>query len=108
MKKIKYYKAKRDGKKEWFAESEGEPVKIELPSGRILELACEFIRGDGWRVTDVSTGYLMQNRRLANKAELTAFLNEKRILEFIDRESQKDYYKKAQQKLTEYKKQFSE
>lgn len=108
MKKVKYYKAMGDGKKRWFVESWGQLLKIALPSGHILELACEFKRGYGWRVTDISSGYLAQHKRIDNKTEMNAYYQDKDILDFFDRERQRDQYKKAQENLAEYKKQFTE
>ena len=52
MKKVKYYKKMKKGKKIWYSESWGEPLDVALPNGKILHFACEFYRGDGWYITD--------------------------------------------------------
>lgn len=106
MKKVRYYKAMHDSKKHWYVESWGEPLKIHLPSGEIVSCACEFVRGDGWRVTDTSTGYLVQNRRIINKKDRDGYFKNQTILEVIERQLNADYYKRAQQNLQEYLKQF--
>lgn len=106
MKKVRYYKAIKEGKKQRFVESWGEPLKVNLPSGAVINCACEFVRGDGWRVTDTSTGFLMQNRQLANKKDRDGYFKNPTILEVFERNLTRDYYKQAQQKLQEYQSQF--
>lgn len=106
MKKVRYYKAMKDGKKQWFVESWGEPLKVTLPSGNTINLACEFVRGYGWKCTDTSTGYLSQHRLLPNKKDRDEYFKNQEILEIIEKNRSFDFYKKAQQKLQEFQKQF--
>lgn len=102
MKKIRYYKAMHSGKKTWFAESLGEPLKIVLPCGTVLKLACEFKRGDGWNVTDTATGYIAQHKQIRNKNELAEYYKDMAILTALSRQIKQEYYQKAKADLEKY------
>ena len=106
MKKVRYYKKNREKKKIWFSESWGEPLKVVLPNGKVLHLACEFYRGDGWYITDTATGFLAQNKNIPNKTELKKYIKDENFLKALERITNTEYYKKSEVELTEYKKQF--
>lgn len=106
MKKVRYYKAIKEKGEVRFVESWGEPLTIELPCGAVLNLACEFKRGDGWKVTDTATGYLAQNKPIRNKEGLAEYYKDVSLLKAFSRTIKQNYYQKAKSDLQEYQKQF--
>ena len=102
MKKVKYYKKNRQKEKIWFSESWGEPLDLVLPNGKVFHFACEFYRGDGWRITDRETGLLFQNEHIPNKKELTKYLKYENLLETLSRIMDSEYYQKQKDELTEF------
>ena len=106
MKKIRYYKAMKEGGKVRYVESWGEPLNVTLPCGTVLELACEFKRDKGWKATDTATGYIAQNKRIDNKNALANYYTDIDILKALSRQTKQEYYQKAKADLEEYKKQF--
>ena len=57
--KIRYYKAIMQNGKKRFVEAWGEPITIGLPEHKIA-CACEFVRGDGWYITDITTVHISE------------------------------------------------
>lgn len=106
MKKIRYYKAIKEGKKKRFVESWGEPLSIKLPCGNVIKCACEFYRGDGWNVTDTATGYLVQRKRIPNKTARAEYFKDADYLQAFSRIIGTEYYKQSVRDLEEYQKQF--
>lgn len=108
MKKVKYYKKIKKDEKIWFSESWGEPLDVSLLNGKTIHLVCEFIRGDGWYITDRKTGLLSQNKHIPNKKELTKYLKDENLLEALSRIMDTEYYQKQKDELTEFLKKINE
>lgn len=102
MKKVKYYKKIRKYKEIWFSEGWGKPLDVSLPNGKTLHLVCEFIRGDGWRITDRETGLLAQNKYIRNKEELTKYIKDRVFLSFFSRITNSEYYEKQRDELRQF------
>lgn len=103
-KKIKYYKAIFDLKgNKTFVEAYGELREIKLADNTI-QCACEFARGEGWKITDIATGASMQRGCLKNKKELDEYCNSEMLAEAINRLVNTEYYKKLTLDLAEFKK----
>ena len=75
--KIRYYKAMFENGKKRFVEAWGEPLNIILPDGHALRCACEFVRGEGWRITDTASGLLVQANDIPNKKILATYSKDK-------------------------------
>lgn len=103
--KIRYYRAIQQNGKKRFVEAWGEPMNIELPD-RKIKCACEFVKGDGWRITDVATGMLIQNGSLKNKKALTEYISNPDYIQSVNRITNTESYKKSALALTEYQNQF--
>ena len=106
MKKIRYYKAIKDGKKIRYTEHWGEPLSIKLPGGNVIKCACEFSRSDGWRITDTATGFLAQQTYIPNKKALAKYIENADYLAAFARIINSDWYKKSVLDLEAYQKQF--
>lgn len=106
MKKIRYYKAIKDGKKIRYTEHWGEPLNIKLPDGNVIKCACEYTRLDGWRITDITTGFLAQHTYIPNKKALGEYLKNPSYTEALTRIVNSDSYKKSALDLEAYQKQF--
>lgn len=105
-KRIKYYKAVIQDSKKRFVESWGEPLTIKLPNGTALKCACEFIRGEGWKITDTASGILAQGEKIPNKKALEEYRKDSNYLQALARATNTESYKKSAKELTEYQKQF--
>ena len=103
MKKIKYFKAMKKNNKKWFSESFGEPMKVALPNGITLILACEYSRLDGWHVTDTASGNTAQHRYIPNKKELKEYYKSKEMLDALARISVSKSYMDSVEELNKYR-----
>ena len=101
MKKVKYYK-KIIKDKIYFSECWGEPLDVSLPNGKTLHLVCEFIRGDGWRITDMETGLLSQNKYISSKKELTEYIKDKNFLSALSKATNGKYYERQKDELNQF------
>lgn len=106
MKKVKYYKKIKEGKKTWYLESWGEPLDVALQNGKILHLVCEFYRGCGWYITDRETGLLFQHKDIPTKKELTEYIKD--LLETYSRITDVEYYKSQKDELKQFLKKINE
>ena len=98
MKKIKYFKKMNNGKKIWYAESWGYPLDVKLPNEKVFHLACEFVRGAGWILTDRDTGLLAQHTDIPNRKQLSEYIpavttHYSRIIDTEYYKAQKDKFK---------------
>ena len=105
--KIRYYKTIMQNGKKRFVESWGEPMYIKL-SDRKITVACEFVKGDGWKITDVATGLLMQKGDIKNKKALAEYCKNPDYISSVDRVTATESYKKSALELTEYLNTFKE
>ena len=108
MKKVKYYKKIKKDKKIWFSESWGEPLDVSLLNGKTLHLVCEFIRGDGWKITDSETGLLAQTKGIPTKKQLMEYVKDKDLLVAFSRITNTEYYARQKDELTEFLKKINE
>lgn len=99
--KVRYYKAIVQNGKKRFVESWGEPMTIELPESK-MKVACEFVKGDGWKITDITTGILMQNGAIKNKKALEAYIKNPDYIQSVNRITATDFYKNSALELAEY------
>lgn len=106
MKKVKYYKKMKEGKKIWYSESWGEPLDVALQNGKILHLVCEFYRGCGWYITDRETGLLCQRDGIPTKKQLTEYIKDR--LEAYSRATDTEYYKNQKDELKQFLKKINE
>lgn len=102
MKKEKYYKKMIKDKHVCYSESWGEPLDVALSNGKILHFACEFYRGDGWRITDKETGLLAKTKRIPNKRALTEYINDKNFLAALLRITSTEYYERQKDELKQF------
>ena len=102
MKKVKYYKKIKKDKNFCFLESLGEPLDLELPNGKIMHFACEFYRGDGWRITEMETGLLTENKYIPNKRALTEYIKDNGFLTALARITNTEYYEKQKDELKQF------
>ena len=102
MEKVTYYKKMKKGKNICYSRSLGEPLDVELPNGKIMHLACEFYRGDGWRITDRDTRMVTQNKHMPSKKVLTEYIKDKGFLTAFERTQNTEYYKKQKDELKQF------
>jgi hypothetical protein len=105
-KKIRYYKAIKEDGKMRYVESWGEPLSIKLPDGSVFKCACEFYKGDGWKITDTATGILAQSEHIPNKKALAEYSKSTDYIQALSRIITTDSYKQSKRALEEYQKQF--
>lgn len=105
-KKIRYYKAIKENGKMRYVESWGEPLNIKLPDGSAFKCACEFYKGDGWKITDIATGILAQSERIPSKKALAEYSKSTDYTQALSRIITTDSYKQSKRALEEYQKQF--
>ena len=86
----------------WYSENWGEPLDVALSNGKILHFACEFYRGDGWRITDRETGMLARSKRIPTKKVLTEYINDKNFLEGVLRATSTEYYETQKDELKQF------
>lgn len=106
MKKVKYYKKMKEGKKIWYSESLGEPLDVALQNGKILHLVCEFYRGCGWYITDRETGLLCQHKGIPTKKELPEYIKD--CLGAYSRVTDTEYYKSQKDELKQFLKKIND
>lgn len=106
MKKIKYFKKIRQDKKIWYAESWGQPLDVELPSGKTLHLACEFRRGTGWILTDRDTGLLAQHDEIPSRRQISEYISA--VTPTYSRITETEYYKIQKDELNQFLKNIEE
>ena len=102
MKKVKYFRKMGKATNNWYLESLGEPLDLELPNGKIMHFACEFYRGDGWRITEMETGLLIQNKYIPNKRALTEYIKDNGFLTALARITNTEYYEKQKDELKQF------
>ena len=102
MKKVKYFRKMGKAPNNRYLESLGEPLDLELPNGKIMHLACEFYRGDGWKITDRDTGMLAQNKYIPSKKVLTEYIKDKGFLTAFARITSTEYYNKQKDELKQF------
>lgn len=109
MNSIKYHKAISENGKVRYVESWGEKLRIKLPCGNVLILACEYglFRGErSWMVTDTASGIFVHNKALKSQKARDKFLSNPDVLQLFSREIAKPYYKKAVADLDAFEDQF--